>query len=99
MTIIKFERSGGVLGQNIDLDLDLNTLPATESRRLMDLVQQCDFFNLPQDLVAKTTPDEFHYVITVNAGKTRHVVRTSDTGAPESLRLLLGELSSLAMVR
>ena len=98
MAKIKFERSGGVVGQNINLDLDLDSLPASESQHLLHLIQESDFFNLPENLVATSTPDEFKYAIEVEAGAARHSIHTSDTGAPESLRPLLRELSALAMV-
>ena len=57
MTKIAFERSGGFLGQNIELNLDLDTLPASEALNLIHLVQQADFFKLPEDLVATSTTD------------------------------------------
>ena len=98
MTKILFERSGGILGQGIDLDLDLDTLPASEALNLIHLVQDANFFKLPEDLVATSTPDEFIYTLTVESGTARHRVRTSDTSAPEALRPLLNVLSTLAMV-
>ena len=99
MTKISFERSGGFLGQNIDLNLDLDTLPANEALNLIHLVQQADFFKLPEDSVATTSADEFVYTLTVESGSSQHCVRTSDTSAPEALRPLLNVLSTLALVR
>ena len=99
MTKITFERSGGLMGQNINLDLDLDTLPASEALNLIHLIQEADFFKLPEDLVATSTPDEFVYSLTVESGSAQHFVRASDTNAPESLRPLLNVLSTLAMVR
>jgi hypothetical protein len=99
MTKIAFERSGGFLGQEINLHLDLDTLPANEALNLIHLVQQADFFKLPEDSVATSTADEFVYTLTVESGSSRHCVRTSDTSAPESIRPLLNVLSTLAMVR
>ena len=98
MTKIKFERSGGLVGQNIDLDLDLDTLPANEALNLIHLIQGANFFKLPENLVATSTPDEFTYTLTVESGSAQHCVNTSDTSAPESLRPLLNVLSTLAMV-
>lgn len=99
MTKISFERSGGFLGQGIDLNLDLDTLPASDALNLIHLVQEADFFQLPEELVATSTPDEFVYTLTVESGLARHCVHTSDTSAPEALRPLLNVLSTLAMVR
>ena len=98
MTKILFERTGGIVGQDIKLDLDLDTLPASEALNLIHLIQEANFFKLPDDLVATSTPDEFVYTLTVESGSARHCVRTSDTSSPESLRPLLNVLSTLAMV-
>src|SRR5215510_15202326 len=98
MTKIIFDRSGGLLGQDINLDLDLDTLPASEALNLIHLIQGANFFKLPEDLVATSTPDEFIYTLTVESGSARHCIRTSDTSSPESLRPLLNVLSTLAMV-
>jgi hypothetical protein len=99
MTKIKFNRSGGVVGQAIDLDLDLDTVPANEALNLIQLVQNSDFFKLPEDLVGTAAPDEFIYTVTVESGSSQHCVRTTDTGAPDSLRPLLNVLSTLALVK
>jgi len=98
MTKILFERSGGIVGQDIKLDLDLDTLPASEALNLIHLIQEADFFKLPEDLVATSTPDEFVYILTVESGSSQHCVRSSDTSSPEALRPLLNVLSTLAMV-
>jgi hypothetical protein len=87
------------VGQEIDLNLDLDTVPANEALKLIQLVQKSDFFKLPEDLVGTTTPDEFIYTLTVESGSSEHCVRTTDTGAPDSLRPLLNVLSTLALVK
>ncbi len=98
MTRITFERSGGLLGQDIFLDLDLDTLPTNESLNLIQLLQRANFFKLPENLVAQSAPDEFQYRVTVDSGSTHHTICTSDTTAPEALRPLLDVLSTLALV-
>lgn len=97
MKRIIFERTGGHLGQDIYLDLELDTLPASEAFTLMRLVQRADFFKLPENLVASPTADEYLYYLTVDSGSMRHRIRTSDTGAPESLRPLIDVLSTHAV--
>jgi hypothetical protein len=99
MTKIKFNRSGGFLGQEIDLDLDVDTLPANEALNLIHLVQKSDFFKLPEDMVGTATPDEFIYTLTVESGSSQHCIRTSDTSVPDALRPLLNVLSTLALVK
>ena len=98
MAKIMFERSGGFLGQSIDIALDLDTLPSSESRHMLYLIQEAGFFNIPENLVAPSTADEFLYSITVEAGATRHRVRVSDTAMPESLRPLINELATIAAI-
>lgn len=97
MTWITFERSGGFLGQNVHLDLDLDTIPADEALRLMHQIQTSDFFKLPENLDAQAGPDEFLYSITVEAGSVRHGIRTTDSTMPDVLRPMIDTLSTIAI--
>lgn len=96
MTKINFKRTGGITGREIDTDIDLNELPDNESQELMHLITETNFFKIPQNLIGHSTPDEYEYIVTVEAGNTHHTIQTSDTNAPESLRPLLDKLSKLA---
>jgi len=99
VTIINFKRTGGILGREIDTDIDLNKIPEDESQEVMRLITETNFFKIPQNLIAQATHDEFEYTITVEAGNTHHTIHTSDSTAPESLRPLLEKLSTLARGR
>ena len=96
MTKINFKRTGGVLGREIDSDIDLNEIPDEESQELMRLITETNFFKIPQNLIAQPIPDEYEYTVTVEAGNTHHTIHTSDSSAPENLRPLLEKLSRLA---
>lgn len=96
MTKINFRRSGGILGQEIETNIDLNQLPDSEAQELMQLLTETSFFKIPQNLIGHATPDEYEYTVTVEAGNTHHTVHASDATAPESLRPLLDKLSTLA---
>lgn len=96
MARISFKRTGGVTGREIDTDIDLNELPAGEAQQLMQMITETNFFNIPQNLIETTIPDEHEYIITVDAGNTHHTIQTSDSTAPESLRPLLEKLSEFA---
>ena len=96
MTKINFKRSGGILGQEIERDIDLNQLPDAEAQELMQLITETNFFKIPQNLINRATPDEYEYTVTVEAGNTNHTIHASDATAPESLRPLLAKLSRLA---
>jgi len=96
MTKINFKRTGGVMGGEIDADIDLNQLPDDEAQEIMRLITATNFFTIPQNLIAQAVPDEYEYTVTVEAGNTHHSIQTSDTNAPESLRPLLQKLTALA---
>jgi emfourin len=96
MTKIHFEQRGGVLGREIVSDIDLNEVPGEEAQEIMRLISESSFFDFPQNLIARSAPDEFEYTISLDAGNTHHTIQTSDSNAPESLRPLLEKLSTLA---
>jgi len=77
-------------------DIDLNGVPGEEAQEIMRLISEANFFDFPQNLIARTTPDEYEYTISLDAGQTHHTIQTSDSSAPESLRPLLEKLSTLA---
>ena len=95
MTTITFKRCGGFVGKGMRFHLRLDELPSNESSTLLNLIQQAQFFNIPENLIVKFNPDEYQYTITVDAGVICHTVRTNDTTMPISLRPLVDELSSL----
>jgi hypothetical protein len=96
VTKINFKRTGGVLGKEIDTDIDLNEIPDADSQQVMQLITESNFFKIPQNLIAQAIPDEYEYTVTIEAGNTHHTIQTSDSSAPESLRPLLEKLSRLA---
>jgi hypothetical protein len=98
MTTITFKRSGGFVGTGMKYELNLNQLPKNNARSLIRLIQQAEFFNIPENLIVKFNPDEYQYTITVDAGIICHTVRTNDTTMPASLRPLVDELSILRTV-
>ena len=99
MTTITFERSGGLIGNGLRLDVDLNTLPEDEAAHLTKLIDEADLFNLPEGPSGSLTPDEFHYEIAVNNGGDSHTVHVTDTTMPESLRPLIRELTMMRVLR
>ncbi|RPI95651.1 MAG: hypothetical protein EHM40_02605 [Chloroflexi bacterium] len=98
MTTITFKRSGGFIGQGMRFQLDLSRLPSNNARAIIRLIEQAEFFNIPENLIVKFNPDEYQYTITVDMGMVSHTVRTNDTTMPASLRPLVDELSSLKSV-
>lgn len=103
MTMITFSRSGGIAGIPIHYEVDLNNLPADTAQALLSMIQDADFFNIPEDPnLSSPARDDFQYTIIVEAGETDrhalHIVRTSDSIAPEALKPLIEALSNLAHV-
>lgn len=95
MTQINFKRTG--TDREAELNVDLNSLPASESQNLMRLVTEAGFFELPENLGTAGTLDEPQYVITVEYGTNRrHTVHVNDAAVPQTLRPLIEGLSELA---
>lgn len=98
MTTIAFKRSGGFIGTGMRFQIDLDQLPINDARYIDRLIEQAQFFNLPENLIIKFNPDEYQYTITIDLGMTCHTVRTNDTTMPASLRPLVDGLSALKSV-
>lgn len=96
MMQIIFERSGGFMGRNVELNLDLADLPPDQAETLKRLVEESDFFSLTDSQPTVPVPDGFTYTITVVTTTVRHTISTADTSIPESLSPLLDELSMRA---
>ena len=96
MAKIMFKRTGGFIGQGMNFELNLNSMPISAVRNITRLVEEAQFFDLPENLIKNFKPDEYQYTITVDAGITNHTVRTNDSTMPSTLRSLVKELSLLS---
>jgi hypothetical protein len=96
MAKITFKRSGGFVGRGMRLELNLNNLPISTVQNITRLVEEAQFFDLPENLIKNFKPDEYQYTITVDAGITNHTVYTNDSTMPNSLRPLVKELTTLS---
>ena len=99
MAKITFKRSGGFVGKGMRFELNLNDMPISAVRTITRLVEEAQFFDLPENLIQTFKPDEYQYTITVDAGITNHTVRTNDSTMPRSLRPLIRELSLMSPVQ
>jgi hypothetical protein len=68
MTTITFKRCGGFVGKGMRYQLRLDEMPGNDASALLHLIQQAEFFNIPENLIVKFNPDEYQYTITVDAG-------------------------------
>lgn len=98
MATIYFKRSGGFIGPGMRYQIDLEQLPGNDASTLLQLIEQAEFFNLPENLIVKFNPDEYQYTIMIDLGTICHTVRANDSTVPALLRPLVDELSSLKTV-
>lgn len=94
--MINFKRTGGPMGKEMTMDFDLSSLPASIERRLSNLLDESNFFEIPSVDASASGPEEHEYMITVVAGNSIHTIRVSDTSMPTSIRPLVNELTELA---
>ena len=94
---ISFERTGGVAGMVMAVELDTRRFPQEESRAWEDLVEAADFFKLSPTLhPTQPETDRFVYTVTVRTGLRRHTVTVSESAIPSALQPLLERLQSAA---
>jgi hypothetical protein len=96
---IKFERTGGFAGMRIAAEFEPQDLPEDQARALLELLDDMDFNELPEQLVGDPGADQFTYTITVETPKWSHTVVTGDTSAADKMRELLEMLNQLARKR
>ena len=56
MTTISFKRCGGFVGKGMRYELHLDEMPGNDARTLLHLIQQAEFFNIPENLIVKFNP-------------------------------------------
>ena len=97
---IKFERTGGFTGMRLATDIEKGDLSEEQSQALLDILDALDFPRLPEHIISDSSmPDEFTYVITVEADDWKHTVVTGDSSAPEKMQELLQMLNRIARKR
>ena len=96
---IKFERTGGFAGLRIARDLKMEELPDEQANTIMELLDDLDFEELPEQMLEESMPDQFTYTITVETKRGEHTVVTGDASAPEKMQELLQLLNRLARTR
>lgn len=94
---IKYERTGGFAGMRLTADIEPNDLPEEQAKTLLDLLDDLDFPELPEQLTNDSSmPDQFTYTITVESLEWKHTVITGDESAPEKMQELLQMLNRIA---
>jgi len=97
---IYFERSGGFVGRQVSTTVDTKELPPEKALRLLEAVEDADFFTLPETppIGPENMPanDSLCYRVTVEVAGVQHTIETSDPGNPPRLEPLIDELSRWA---
>lgn len=97
---IYYERSGGFIGRNVSAVVDTNQLPPEEALRLLEKIDNADFFCIPESLTSGPESiygaDQLCYKITVEVAGVQHTVEASDENLPEELQPLVQELTNFA---
>ena len=97
---IYFERSGGFVGRELSTSVDTNELPPEKALRLLEVLEDADFFTLPQTPIGGpenlVATDHLCYRVTVEVAGVQHTVETSDPGTPPRPEPLIDELSRSA---
>lgn len=93
---ISFERSGGFAGLMMAVSIDTAKLAPNEANQVKSLVEEADFFGLPEAITASTQPDRFQYHLTVAEKKRRHSVTVSESSIPCNLKPLVDWLMDAA---
>jgi hypothetical protein len=83
----------------IATDLKLEDLPDEQASTIMELLDDMDFDELPEQMLDESGPDQFTYRITVESKKGEHTVVTGESSAPEKMQELLHLLDRLARRR
>jgi hypothetical protein len=96
---IKFERTGGFAGMRMATDVKLEDLPEDQAETILELLDDLDFVELPEQMLDQSGPDQFTYKITVETDQGEHTVVTGDSSAPEKMQELLQLLNRLARTR
>ncbi len=88
---IHFQRTGGFAGIKLAGQIDLDDLDEETAQKIRRLLDEADFFELPEHLPGEQTArDQYNYTITVEDRKGKHSVSFCETPNEE-----LSELANL----
>lgn len=94
--IVRYQRSGGFTGMQVETTVDVESLPATEREELVGLVESAGFFDLPAAVTSTGGADEFVHIVTVESAQGTHTVEVTGAEVSDPLSQLLGLLGRIA---
>lgn len=87
---ISFEQTGGIAGMRFTTAVDTSALPPEEAKKLRQMVDDADLFNLPARIVSpRPQPDRFQYKLQVQESGRQHTVTVSEEAMPTGLAPLV----------
>ena len=94
---ISIERSGGFAGITMKTAVDEKDLAPDEAQKLRQLVEETDFFDLPEKVVSRSPqPDRFQYELKLEEKGRQNTVTVSEEAMPEKLKPLVNWLMEKA---
>ncbi len=94
---VSFERTGGFAGMKLQRVIDSKDLLPADAKRLVALLNQSHFFELPPELkCASSGVDRFHYRLTVEDDERVRTVEASEASVPDEMRPLIDWLTRLS---
>lgn len=93
---ISYERTGGFAGIRFHANINTEELPFSEAETLLELMDEINFFELPERMVENDTPDSFCYFLTVDDGERRHTVEVSAAAMSDQMYRLVNQLQQIA---
>lgn len=95
---VYFERSGGFVGRTISVCVDTKELPPEEALKLLQLIEDTDFFTLPEPgaMESAVIPDQMCYRVTVEVAGVQQTIETPDPNDPPGIEPLIEELTRWA---
>lgn len=93
---IDFVRTGGFAGLRLARTFDTAELPAGQASKLVELVGEAAFFELPEPAKPeKAIPDSYEYRISITSSTQTRALVIRDGSIPDQLRPLVNYLVSL----
>jgi hypothetical protein len=93
---IHFERSGGLLGRIEKAQIDTDSLSAEEAEEIEKIVNQANFFTLPEAIINPRGADQFTYKLMIDNSEQQHSIKVGDSVIPENLQPLVQKLTRIA---
>jgi len=96
---VSCRKTGGIAGLKISAEVDSEQISAAERQEMKELVERARLFDQPANPIARSTPDQFQYQITIEDQGKQHSFVTNDSAASDELLDLVDWLIATARKR